>query len=35
MDKNKPVVYDEGARPFSADDSGNKKSQEVITEVGD
>jgi hypothetical protein len=29
------VVYEEGGRPFSADDSGNKESQEVVAEVGD
>ena len=35
VDKRKPVVYEEWGRSFSADDSWNKKSQEVITEVGD
>jgi len=34
MDKNKPEVYEEGGRPFSSDDSVNKESQDVITEVG-
>jgi hypothetical protein len=35
MDKNKQVVYEEGGRPFAADDSGERESQEVIAEVGD